>query len=51
LLIITDQSDTRTTIDGELHGGVEGESAGHAASSMITNVNGPTAAAQSGRLP
>ena len=30
LLIITDQSDTRTAIDGELDGGVEGEGVGHA---------------------
>ena len=30
LLIITDQPDTRTAIDGELHGGVEGEGVGHA---------------------
>ena len=30
LLIITDQPDTRTTIDGELDGGVEGEGVGHA---------------------
>jgi hypothetical protein len=30
LLIITNQPDTRTPIDGELHGGVEGQSVGHA---------------------
>ena len=30
LLIITDQPDTGTSIDGELHGGVEGEGVGHA---------------------
>ena len=30
LLIISDQSDTRTAIDGELDGGVEGEGVGHA---------------------
>ena len=30
LLIITDQPDTRTATDGELHGGVEGEGVGHA---------------------
>ena len=30
LLIITDQPDTRTTIDDELDGGVEGEGVGHA---------------------
>jgi hypothetical protein len=30
LLIITDQPDTRTTMDGELHGRVKGESVGHA---------------------
>ena len=30
LLIITDQSDTRTPIDGELDGGVEGQGVGHA---------------------
>jgi hypothetical protein len=30
LLIITDQSDTRTATDGELDGGVEGEGVGHA---------------------
>ena len=30
LLIITDQPDTRTASDGELHGGVEGEGVGHA---------------------
>jgi hypothetical protein len=30
LLIITDQSDTRTAIDGELHGRVEGQGVGHA---------------------
>ena len=30
LLIITDQPDTRTAIDGELHGRVEGEGVGHA---------------------
>src|SRR5215213_12033969 len=30
LLIITNQSDTRTTTDGELDGGVEGERVGHA---------------------
>ena len=30
LLIITDQSDARTAIDGELHGAVEGQSVGHA---------------------
>jgi len=30
LLIISDQSDTRTSTDGELHGRVEGEGVGHA---------------------
>jgi hypothetical protein len=30
LLIITHQPDTRTSIDGELHGRVEGEGVGHA---------------------
>ena len=30
LLIITDQPDTRTAIDGELDGRVEGEGVGHA---------------------
>jgi hypothetical protein len=30
LLIITGQSDTRTAIDGELDGGVERQSVGHA---------------------
>jgi hypothetical protein len=30
LLIITDQSHTRTAIDGELDGGVEGQSVGYA---------------------
>ncbi len=30
LLIISDQPDTPTTIDGELHGRVEGEGVGHA---------------------
>jgi hypothetical protein len=30
LLIITNQPDTRTPIDGELHGRVEGEGVGHA---------------------
>jgi hypothetical protein len=30
LLIITDQSDVRTAIDGELDCGVEGEGVGHA---------------------
>ena len=30
LLIISDQSDTRTAIDGELDGGVEGDGVGHA---------------------
>ena len=30
LLIITNQPDTRTSIDGELHGRVEGEGVGHA---------------------
>jgi hypothetical protein len=30
LLIITDQAHTRTTTDGELDGGVEGEGVGHA---------------------
>jgi hypothetical protein len=30
LLIITDQPDTRTAIDGELHGRVEGQGVGHA---------------------
>jgi len=30
LLIISDQPDTRTSIDGELHGRVEGEGVGHA---------------------
>ena len=30
LLIITDQPDTRTAIDGELHGRVEDEGVGHA---------------------
>ena len=30
LLIIADQSDTRTAIDGELDGGVEGQGVGHA---------------------
>jgi hypothetical protein len=30
LLIITDQPDTRPSIDGELHGRVEGEGVGHA---------------------
>ena len=30
LLIITDESDTRTAIDGELHRCVEGEGVGHA---------------------
>jgi microcompartment protein CcmK/EutM len=29
LLIISDQSDTRTTSDHELHGGVEGDGVGH----------------------
>jgi hypothetical protein len=29
-LIISDQSDVRTAIDGELDGGVEGEGVGHA---------------------
>ena len=29
LLIIADQSDTRTAIDGELDGGVDGEGVGH----------------------
>ena len=29
LLIIADQPDTRTPIDSELHGGVEGQSVGH----------------------
>ena len=47
LLIITNQPDTPTTSDHELDGGVEGEGVGHAASSMINNVDGPTAAAQS----
>jgi hypothetical protein len=28
LLIITNQSDTRAAVDGELHGGVEGEGVG-----------------------
>jgi hypothetical protein len=30
LLIISDQSDVRAAIDGELHGGVEGQGVGHA---------------------
>jgi hypothetical protein len=30
LLIITNQPDTGTSIDGELHGRVEGEGVGHA---------------------
>ena len=30
LLIVTDQPDTRASIDGELHGRVEGEGVGHA---------------------
>jgi hypothetical protein len=30
LLIITDQSDTRTAIHGEVDGGVEGDGVGHA---------------------
>ena len=30
LLIISDQSDRRTAIDGELDGGVEGQGVGHA---------------------
>jgi hypothetical protein len=30
LLIISDQADTCTASDGELHGGVEGEGVGHA---------------------
>ena len=30
LLIITDQADTRTAIDREVHGRVEGEGVGHA---------------------
>ena len=30
LLIITNQPDTRTASDGELHGGVEGQGVGHA---------------------
>ena len=51
LLIITDQPDTCTSIDGELHGGVEVRVSAMPASSMITNVDGPTAAAQSGNSP
>jgi hypothetical protein len=37
--------------DGKLHGRVEGEGVGMPASSMITKVDGPAAAALSGRPP
>ena len=47
LLIITDQSDTPTTTDGELDGGVSERVSAMPASSMITRVDGPTTAAQS----
>ena len=48
LLIVTDQPDARTSVDGELDGGVEGGVSAMPASSMITNVDGPTRA-QAGR--
>ncbi len=51
LLIITDQPDAPTTTDHELHGGVEGDVSAIPASSMITKVDGPIRAAQSGRSP
>ena len=63
LLIIADQSDVRAAPDGELGGGVgdkvsanvectpTSHQCGMPASSMITRVDGPTAAAHSGRSP
>ena len=54
LLIISDQSDVRTAIDGELDGGVEGEVSAMPASSMITKVDGrplpPSPAVRRGRV-
>ena len=51
LLIITDQPDTPTTSDHELDGGVEGQSVGHPGFVDDHQVDGPTAAAQSGSSP
>ena len=51
LLIITNQPDTRPTVESETDGGVEGQSVSHPASSMMINVDGPTVAAQSGSCP
>ena len=51
LLIITDQSDVRTAIDGELDGGVEGQGVGHAGFVDDHQGRWPTAAAQSGSSP
>ncbi len=51
LLIISDQSDTRTAIDGELDGGVEGQGVGHAGFVDDHQCRRADRAAQSGRLP
>ena len=48
LLIITDQADTGTSIEGELYGRVEGQGVGHAGFVDDHQVDGPMVAAQSG---
>ena len=49
LLIITNQPDTRTSIDANCTAASRVRVSAMPASSMMINVDGPTAAAQSGR--